>query len=585
MFNFHNRQYIFRQSTGKLWNFYCDTRQNLCYSSLTRNGTWSNGSVFYKNAAHYFYADMDQDDTFHLVYQDNDGNILYSRLDGQSIRSVPVLNSKVPSVYNKQLFLAPFKNNTHFFYVLQHENSFMLAYQVLGNNKISNPRVIDYVSGSSLPCAVCYDKAQNIYAFYQSYDGKYLQLGYKKLSSTLKSLSEFTPITKYSGNCEYPHVLADDSGILHLCYQRRAPKFFEMVYQQKAPDRNLWSTEEIVHSSVHSFENSSIVQNNGNITVYWVREETIYYNSSSLSGNSWGKASRLDFPAGRQLQCLSYKSNSSLARAGEMEKGDTAAKGKTGGDSSQLPPAFYPGTLSNGLKLAFGTSDSIGDVSELFDITEEFAGSDGNVDGARSGSSPRLGDGSQPSGRNRIGGGTSGSSSRYGSSGPTNSSGFHGSSSTSGSSGNDLKNLMLDAFKQLQRRMDEVKEGSSVTKEELAKLTNAYDHFNKELAKYSIRLNMLENQLGQARRTNSRLDELSSEIKALRDVKRPNAALITPAAVEQEEAVLDEDAKVVLKQETSNIVNPTGKPTLASLDPDKLKEWEEWEEPKEWQEG
>lgn len=582
MFNFHNRQYVFRQSTGELWNFYCDSRQNLCYSSLTRRGTWSNGSVFYKNAYHYFYADMDQDDTFHLAFQDNDGNILYSRLDGQSIKSVPVLNSKTPAVYNKQLFVAPFKNNTHFFYVLQHENSFMLAYQVLSNNKISNPRVIDYVSGSSLPCAVCYDKTQNIYAFYQSYDGKYLQLGYKKLNSASKSWSEFTPITKYSGNCEYPHVLIDDSGIIHLCYQRRAPKFFEMVYQQKAPDRNLWSTEEIVHSSVHSFENSSLLQEKGNITVYWVREDSIYYNSSSLSGNSWGKAARLNFPTGKQLQCICYKSNSPLTRGDAIEDGGTSSKGAARGDITQLPPAFYPGTMSNGLKLAFGASDSIGDVSQLLGIPEDIAGGDGIEDSSRSGGSPRLGDGSRLSGGNRGGGGSSGSSGRYGTSGSSSPS---GSSGLTGSSGNDLKNLMLDAFKQLQRRMDEVREGSSATKEELAKLTNAYDHFSKELAKYSIRLNMLESQLGQAKKTSSRLDELSSEIKALKEVKRSDTVLMAPAVLEQKDAALDENTKPGVKQESTNVVKPAEKPALSSLDPEKLKEWEEWEEPAEWQEG
>jgi hypothetical protein len=566
MFNFHNRQYVFRQSTGELWNFYCDSRQNLCYNSLTKRGTWSNGSVLIRNAYQYFYADMDQEDTFHLLFQDNDGNINYSRLNGQSIKSVPVLNSKTPAVYNKQLFIAPFKNNVHFFYVLQHENSFMLAYQILSSNKISNPRVIDYVSGSSLPCMVCYDKAQNLYVFYQSYDGKYLQLGYKKLSTALRSWSEFTPITKYAGNCEYPHVLIDESGVIHLCYQRRAPKFFEMVYQQKTPDRNLWSVEEIVHSSVHSFENASILLENDNITVYWVREETIYYNTSSLAGNNWGKAARLNFPVGRQLQCLCYKYNSPAV---------------------QLPPSIYPGTLSSGLKLAFGPSDSAGDVSQLFGFSEDSAEPGVIGESSRSGSGLHMGDSSRLSGGSRGGGNTAGTSGRYGVSGSANSSGFSSSagspgfSGSAGSSGNDLRNLMLDAFKQLQHRMDEVREGSSATKEELTKLTNAYDQLNRELAKYTIRLNMLESQLGQAKKTTSRLDELSNEVKALKEVNKPENAL------EQKEAVPDESARTILKQEaaTATTGKPVEKPPLASLDPDKLKEWEEWEEPEEWQEG
>ena len=500
MFNYHNRQYIFRQANGELWNFFCDSRQNLCYNTLTRRGTWSNAVILHKNAYQYFYAEMDQEELFHLLFQDTDGNILYSRLDGQSIKTIPLLNSKAPSVYNKQFFMAPFKNSVYFFYVLQHENSFMLAYQVLSNSKISNPKVVDYVSGSSLPCAILYDNGQNIYAFYQAYDGKFLQLGYKKFSTQQKSWSEFTPATKYSGNCEYPHVLIDDRGILHLCYQRRAPKLFEMVYQQKAPDKNLWTTEVILHTSVHSFENASIVQMNDAIVVYWVREDTIYYNTGSQSGNTWSKPSRLNFSTGRQLQCLSYKSNSPRDRAINQEEGVE----RGGGDSSQLPPVIYPGSFSNGLKLAF------------MQMSPE------NADGI------------------------------------------------TGAAGGDIRNPASETFRQLQGSIGEVREGWSATREELARLNNAYGELTKELAKYVIRMNMLESQLGHAKTLSSRLDALQSEIRDLKGVTKVEG--VTKAEGDTLEPV-------VLKEEK------TEQKIGLTLEPDKLKEWQEWKEPKEWQEG
>ena len=508
MFNYHNRQFIFRQSNGELWDFFCDLRQNLCYSTLTKRGIWSNPVVLHKNTYQYFHADMDQEEQFHLLYQDNDGNIHYSRLDGESIKTVSVLNSKTPSAYNKQFFIAPFKNNVHIFYVLQHENSFMLACQILSNGKISNPKVVDYVSGSSLPCAILYDKTQNLYAFYQSYDGKYLQLGYKKLNALQKNWSEFTPVTKYAGNCEYPHAITDDSGVIHLCYQRRAPKLFEMVYQQKAPDKNLWTPEVIIHSSVHSFENASIVQTNGDIVVYWVREEIIYYNTGLQAGNTWGKPSRLSFPAGRPLQCLCCKSNSPRDR------------GVGGvGDGSQLPPAIYPGSLSGGLKLAFNPMGSIviGDSSQLFTNGRE------------------IGD--------------------------------------AGSS--DIKSLILDTFKQVQGSIDEVREGWSAAKDELARLTNAYGELAKELGKYTIRLNMLENQLGQAKKLSSRLDAVQAEISGMKE----NSEAVTALEPKDSAAAIgSKDSAVVIEKQATQKAGP-------SLDPDKLKEWQEWKEPKEWQEN
>lgn len=522
MFNFHNRQYLFRQSVGNLWNFFCDSKQNLCYNTLTKRGMWSNPVVLHKNVYQYFYADMDQEEVFHLLFQDKDGNIQYSRLDGHSLKTVPILIAKIPSIYNKHLYLAPFNKSIHIFYVLQHENSFMLAAQILSGGKISNPRVIDYVSGSSLPCSILFDSSQNIYAFYQSYDGKYLQLGYKKFSFSQKHWSDFIPVTKDSGNCEYPHAMIDGSGIIHLCYQRRAPKLFEMVYQQKAPDKNLWTPEVIVHASIYSFENASILQANGDIVVYWVREDVIYYNTGSQAGNNWSKAVKLNFSGGRPLQCLSYKSNSPRDRV--VGTGSF----RIGEQSPLLPSGIYPGNLLNGLKLAFNALDNIEDSSPLL--------SD-NGEGRSCLSADNL-DKYRPM-------------------------------------GDDNKSLMLSSLKQLQGSVDEIREGWSDTKKELAKLTNSYERLNRELGKYTIRLNMLENQLGQSKVPVIRTDEISREPKT--------QAAKVPVSVNSDN-VKNQNAEELTKPAIFKEAKPPQKPTL-SLDPDKLKEWEEWKEPKEWQGG
>jgi hypothetical protein len=334
MYNSIQRQYVFRQTSGELWNFFHDEKLGLCYSTLTKRNTWTNPVSFHKNAHHSFFTDMDQEDRFHILFQDNQGTIQYSYLDGNSLKTIPVLNSKTPTVYEKHLFLIPFKNNVHFFYVLQHEGSWILAYQVLNDGKISSPKVVDYVPGSICPYAVVCDKASNLYVFYQSSDGKFLQLGYKKYNTAQKFWSEFTPVTKYAGNCEYPRAIIDANGIIHICYQRSTTKQYEIVYQQKVHDKNLWSGEIVVHSSVHQFDNSSIIWINDDIIVYWVRDDIIYYNIGSQSGNIWGKPSRLDFTAGRQLLCLAYRTNNVY-------------------ESQRIVADNIPGSFVGGLKLAF----------------------------------------------------------------------------------------------------------------------------------------------------------------------------------------------------------------------------------------
>ena len=490
---------------------------------LTRRGSWSNAVVLHKNTYRYFYADMDQDDVFHFIFQDNKGNIFYSRLDGQSIKTIPVLNSKSSSEYNKHLFIAPFNNSIYFFYVLQHENSFMLAYQALENNKISNPKVVDYVSGSSIPCTILYDNDQNIYVFYQSYDGKYLQLGYKKFITSQKHWSDFTPATKYSGNCEYPHAIMDETGLIHLCYQRRGPKLFEMVYQQKAPDKNLWSPEIVVHSSVHSFENASILQVRDKIVIYWVREDVIYYNAGSLNGSDWSKASRYAAQFGRQLECLCYKSNSPRDRVNK-------------GDFSSLSPGIYPGTLANGLKLLFLPGDD-----------------------------SLLGSGS----------GTPGSV-----------------------SGNEI-NRLADTLPKLQGSVDEIREGWSETRKEMARLINAYVELKKDIDKSLIRLDMLERQFGQTKRSGRKPEILPASAPIKEPVQEnqkesiPRESLtkeasqmkVPPKEVSPKESLPKEvpqkevAQKEAAQKETLQRENPVG----STLAPEKLLEWEEWKEPKEWQ--
>lgn len=559
MYNFHNRHYIFRQSDGQIRNFYCDTRQNLCCSTLDRGGIWSNATVIARNVHQYFYAELGRDSFYHVLFQDNDGNISYAKTDGQYVKTFPVLNSKTPAVYNKHLYVAPLDDEIFLFYVLQHDNSFLLAYQMLKNNKPGTPKIVDYVSGSSIPCSVLYDSDLNIFAFYQSYDGKYLQLGYKKFSTVRKHWSDFTAITKYQGNCEYPHAIMDPSGTIHLCYQRRAPKLFELVYQQKAPDRNLWSAETVLHSSVHPFDNASVVQVNDKIIVYWVRNDVIYYCSGSLSGDNRTRPARYGTQPGRRLQCVCYK---------DLWKGDGSAlgNGSTDRDSSALSPGIYPGVVSSGFSLVFMDTGSI-TGGKPFQRSPSSAASGGDA------------------------------------------------------SGNELKSLVLGVFKEMQDKISEMDAELSELKKEMPKLKNAYMELAKEAQKLSIRLNMLENRLAQINNRRPESPGIRPEPPGVR-LESPGRRPESIGSMPESPSVRPQPAKHVSSEddpgstnkamaafwkdnaspgkepapdavnEAANPVSPGTSPDNASarrpkpsLDAETLKIWEEWQEPREWSEG
>lgn len=334
MYNKSNRQYIFKQSNDKIWNFFHDERNGLCYSILTKRNTWSEPASLYKYAHKAFFVDMDEDDIFHILFQDMKGNIFYSRLSRQGYETKPILNSKIPTQYDKHLFLIPFKDEVHIFYMLQHNDNLILAHQLLSGNSMGTPKVVDYVADKDHPYSIINDSAGNINAVYQSSDGRNLQLGYKIYSLEKRMWSEFTPITKYNGDCEMPQLICDNSGMIHMSFQRRSNRQYELVYMHKMPGKNTWSDSMVIHSSAYAFNNSSIVNIDGKIIISWVRDDVTYYSYSLDAGSTWTKPARYNFPTGKQLLCMSYKSNAAHER-----------------DKIQAP--YIPGSYIGGLKLAF----------------------------------------------------------------------------------------------------------------------------------------------------------------------------------------------------------------------------------------
>lgn len=334
MYSSDKKQYIFVQSSGRILNLYYDSRLGLCLSVLTKRSTWTEPIPVQKNAYNYFFADIDTEDRIHIIFQDRQGNISYSCINNNSVSTIPILNSKSVSSYNKHFFLIPFKNNIHLFYVLRHDGSNLLAHQVLEGSKAGSPRVIDYVAEGDFPYCAILDKSNSMYVFYQSFDGKYLQLGCKKYNFSQNFWGDFSAITRFDGNSEYPRAITDKDGVIHICYQRCFEKQLELVYQQKIPDRSLWTSEVVIHTSAYNFRDSSILCMDDSIIIYWVRDDIIYYSSSKDSGITWSKPSKYNFIAGRQLMCMQYSSNSLY-------------------DNAKTSIKEIPGAFINGIKLAF----------------------------------------------------------------------------------------------------------------------------------------------------------------------------------------------------------------------------------------
>lgn len=345
VYDSNQKQYILKESSGKVWNFFYDERLGLCYSLLTKRNTWTEPISLQKSMHPSFYVDIDYNDQLYILFQDKLGNILCSFFKKDEIKTLSVLNSKSPIAYNKHLLLIPAKSAIHIFFVIEYNSKMILSHQTFSGGAVSLPRPIDYVPNSEFPYSVVCDNTGNIYAFYQCSDGKHYQIGYKKYMASQKFWGEFTPVTRFNGESEFPRTIIDHKNIIHICYQRRSSKQYELVYQQKIPDKNIWTNEYVIYSSPFSFSGSSLAYINDNIYVFWVRENNIFYSNSNDDGSTWSKPVRYNALSGRQLLCLSYRTNNPY----EKEK---------------IISSDIPGNFINGFNLAF-YQDPTGNMKNL----------------------------------------------------------------------------------------------------------------------------------------------------------------------------------------------------------------------------
>ncbi|AEY68019.1 FHA domain-containing protein [Clostridium sp. BNL1100] len=337
MYNPNNKQFVFKDSEGKLWNFYYDTNQGICYSVFSKRFAWSEPRVVQSEAYEQFYVEIDEKDCFHIIYQDKKGNIIYCFMQqNETVKALPVLTSKSHSVFNKHLSLIVANSSVHIFFIIEHNGIYMLSYQTITDGVPVAPKKVDNITILPNPYTVVYDLNDDIYVFYHISDGKNNQIGYKKYSTVNKTWSEYSQITMFSSNSQNPRVVVDRNGIFHICYVRKQDKQFQLVYQQKIPDRNMWTSESILAASGTPISNFSILSVKSSLVIYYLKDDALNSFISNDSGASFTKSPK-STSLSRQHICVRYKSNSLYEHV----------------QSNEIPATFV-----NGFKLMF-THDSM----------------------------------------------------------------------------------------------------------------------------------------------------------------------------------------------------------------------------------
>lgn len=299
MFDKNNSQFLFRLSNNDTWNFFVDNSKNLCYSSLNKKKFWNKPSIIKTDIYPSFYADMDNKDSFHLIFQNLHGDIFYTLINSKSIKTVQILKAKMPSTYNKHLHLIPLKDSVHFFYILHYKNSLILSHQILKNGTLSNPQILASSAKNLQPYSVFVDSVGNISLYYCFFDGKFSQLGYKIYSPFESMWTKFSQVTNSNSDVHLLDALVDHNNITHILYKEKSNNTYFYANSNpstfKCPNINTSSAYLVI------FKNT--------IFIFWIKKNIIHFIKSKNNGISWSDIQEYHMNA--EIFCVKFKSNNS----------------------------------------------------------------------------------------------------------------------------------------------------------------------------------------------------------------------------------------------------------------------------------
>ena len=305
MYNQDKQQFIFKLSNSDTWNFFVDEKNNLCYSCLTPKKEWSKPTIIKKQVYHSFYSDIDKKDNFHILFQDLNGNIFYTFISSKISKTIQLLKAKISSCYNKYLHLIPLSDSIHFFYVLHYKNSSILSHQILKNATLSSPQILASSTRTLYPYSVFSTSLENIYLYYNFFDGEFFQLGYKIYSPFESLWTKFSKITASNSNIYLGDAFIDSNNISHILYQEKTNNNTYKLHYLSIPDNGF--KKEVLHEQQNIFCNLNLIYNKDLLIAFWVTDNNIFFTKSQHSTNEWSKIS--EYLPDKETFSVKFKSN------------------------------------------------------------------------------------------------------------------------------------------------------------------------------------------------------------------------------------------------------------------------------------
>jgi hypothetical protein len=345
MFNYKERQYIFKQSSGRIWNFFLDSNHRLYCCSLGKRNSWSEPFPIYKETVIEFSVDIDDSDIFHIVFQNSLGNILYLIFDCKNNQKslkgpIILLENKKHEVYHKYITTLVTKTALHIFFIINHEGKKVLSHQLVREGIPMNPAAISIVSAEPEIPYFCIETNSSLHVFFYKCD-KLPGIYYSKYIEISNNWAEKLQIP-YTDKITSFFLTKSTDNFIHIIITKPADSntsdnsvsnAFNLHYSQKPHDRPEWSsfTDICTH---YSDDKAGIITSEGKPLIFMCGNNGIYEFTTNDNGLSWSKQNKYPFNYGRHIICVTYKSNQ------QSEK-------------SIFHGQFLPAAFVNGIKLAF----------------------------------------------------------------------------------------------------------------------------------------------------------------------------------------------------------------------------------------
>lgn len=200
-----------KESFGCIWNFYHNSH-GICYCKMTDDNI-SQYNVLIPDGQEDFDVAIDDSDCIHMVYQNNQGDILYANHFDSTWRKTTLLKSKNQKVYPKNFSLKVGKAGLDLLYCIEYSGQKMLVYQAVSEEH-SEPNVIDCIKDKF---CIGYDSLKNLMVLYYSMTEK--GWGIKKYQREEKSWSSFEKVN-IPNESKDTFLYIDEDNEIHIVYEK-----------------------------------------------------------------------------------------------------------------------------------------------------------------------------------------------------------------------------------------------------------------------------------------------------------------------------------------------------------------------------